>query len=400
MNGGFEQKKARLLDALIERGGFQKLMDTAEEVFENPVFFGDVSLNILCRSGAEHDDEFWNYLCAVGYADENIMKEGSHGGEFRELYSSDAPRRNLFSFSKHPFLSARIRDGSRVMGHACVYGLNRDFTDEDEKLIVVLCKVLAYEMLYRGISSAGSVKYYSLLSDLLGGERLTEKDLKARAANARCRFPEHMRLAVLRNTAGNDQSLYFLREHLATELADSLVIVYEKSIVAICSAESERWEHNSAVLTHVLSGGEYVCGASRVYENAMETAEAYRQAIDTLNCTPNLSAFRINTYDESFVYCLLASVKDRSRLAAMADPALSKLARYDAENNTSLYETLRVYLQCGRNINAAAEALCIHKNSMYYRRDSIERLLGLSLDDETVCFGLELSYRIAEFCGE
>lgn len=398
MENDFEQKKDKLLDSLLERKGFQYIMDVAEEVFENPVFVGDISLNVLCHSSKAYSDPFWDYLCAVGYANASIMKESNRNGDFNALYSSDAPRIDSFSFTDKLFLSARIRDGFHVMGHVCIYALNREFTAEDEKLIIVLCKVLAYEMIYRGLSADGKIAYYSLLSDLFDGEKLSERDIHARVENAHHRFPASMRVVVLRRVEKRNQTMYFLREYLATELSESMVIVYHDELVIVCSSEKQKWEHNMNVFSQVLADQTYYCAVSRVIETPTELHQAYCQARATLNCTPKLDASEVHFYDDSLIFHLFSLTKDKETLLQMVDPKLNKLQTYDLKNGTELFKTLQIYFAENGNATRVAKRLHIHMNSVYYRRKCIEELLEIELDNEQKCLPLLLSYKILEYC--
>ena len=58
---------------------------------------------------------------------------------------------------------------------------------------------------------------------------------------------------------------------------------------------------------------------------------------------------------------------------------------------TELSRTLRVWLQAGGQSSAAAAALHLHKNSLYYRVAQISELTGLDLKDFAVCERLRLS---------
>lgn len=400
MISNFDTKKYQLLDALIERKGIQNLMDVAEAVFDNPVFVGDISMNILCHSQGDPNDPFWNQVCTLGYANESIIKDCNKNGGFGELYQTDQPQIKIFPFTDSPFLSARIRDGIHVMGHVCIYGCNRPFTAEDQKLIVLFCKVLAYEMIYRGLSSGGNISYFSLMVDLISNTTLSEKDILTRAANAHCRIPLPMRVVLIHGKDEHKSTLHFLREHFAAELNDSMVIAYKEDIIAFCAADQEQWAHNHTVLTHALSGSSYYCGISRIVETVSDIQKAVHQASNTLRTTPKMQPATLYFYDNCVHYHLFSMIRDKEQLLQLVDPRLTKLKQHDQKKHTELFSTLRTYLLCNRNINLAADKLCIHKNSMYYRKDSIEQVLGEKITDEQLCFSLDLSYRILEYCEE
>lgn len=59
----------------------------------------------------------------------------------------------------------------------------------------------------------------------------------------------------------------------------------------------------------------------------------------------------------------------------------SNIAAYDARNNSSFEETLRIYFDCGGNAIKTAERLGLHVNTVRYRLSRVEPLFGLSLED-------------------
>ncbi|ACL19887.1 hypothetical protein [Desulfitobacterium hafniense] len=64
----FPEKKAIILNALIERHGLQHIVNVASEVMGNPVFVYDISWKILARSNSRaEDEETWAVLFPDGH---------------------------------------------------------------------------------------------------------------------------------------------------------------------------------------------------------------------------------------------------------------------------------------------------------------------------------------------
>ena len=66
------------------------------------------------------------------------------------------------------------------------------------------------------------------------------------------------------------------------------------------------------------------------------------------------------------------------------------LAEYDRERRSDLVKTLRVYFACGANTSLAADRLFLHRNSMLYRLERIQKLTGLDLRSHRVALALQL----------
>lgn len=80
----------------------------------------------------------------------------------------------------------------------------------------------------------------------------------------------------------------------------------------------------------------------------------------------------------------------------VAHPILLELKEHDRTQGTQYYETLRVYLDCERNIPATATALIIHRTTLTYRLGKILELTRLNLDNANLRLYLQLSYQMLD----
>lgn len=67
--------------------------------------------------------------------------------------------------------------------------------------------------------------------------------------------------------------------------------------------------------------------------------------------------------------------------AGIKDYSLQILQQEDEENNTELYETLKMYFLCAHNVVETANALHIHRNTLIYRLKKIRELIGDDIED-------------------
>lgn len=82
-------------------------------------------------------------------------------------------------------------------------------------------------------------------------------------------------------------------------------------------------------------------------------------------------------------YILQCSAKELPPKSLCA-PGLLQLKKFDEENATRYYETLKAYLLHERNIPQTAEALIIHRTTLTYRLSKINELLKLNLEDPEI----------------
>jgi DNA-binding PucR family transcriptional regulator len=77
------------------------------------------------------------------------------------------------------------------------------------------------------------------------------------------------------------------------------------------------------------------------------------------------------------VHRLLSAGTDAALRDAMLTPAVAELL---AEGGAELVRTAKVYLDEAGSAQRTAQALGIHRQTLYHRLERIERLSGLSLD--------------------
>jgi DNA-binding PucR family transcriptional regulator len=109
----------------------------------------------------------------------------------------------------------------------------------------------------------------------------------------------------------------------------------------------------------------------------------------------NADAHPITCYADVEVVSLLTD--DRRGADALVARELAGLAGDDAQI-AKLRRTLLAFLQCAGSATAAARALGVHTNTVRYRVEQTERLLGRSLNGQEL--SLQLALMLAEVSGE
>lgn len=399
MDNHYTEKEMKLLRTLIERNGMQDIMDTASAVFGNPVFLCDLGYKIICHSDRDSTfDEFWEHMKNHSYSIPEQIAQIMRTGDFAKIYSSDEARIGKYPFADSPFLAARIRDGNQVLGHICVYGCCQPFSEQDKDLLILLCKVVSYEMLYRGLSTPFQIPYYTLLSDLLD---VTLKDGEELASRLQClKFSLHgdMRLAVVDFKSQMVQAvIFYIREYLMQKLPHSFSIVYREHLILLVP-ETVLDNH---LLEKSLVGYEaninYKIGVSNSIDHLLNLKIYYQQAINSVKIADLLKLEdKLCLYHRLSIYQILLYAKKETDLRFLCNPAVLKMQAYDRQHHTEYLNDLELYLKCGKNINKAAKQACVHKNSMYYRISKMEEKFSFSFADEETCFSLQLSLKILQ----
>jgi purine catabolism regulator len=75
---------------------------------------------------------------------------------------------------------------------------------------------------------------------------------------------------------------------------------------------------------------------------------------------------------------------------------IEPLQEHDRTRRSDLVQTLRMYFAAGGNASEAADRLFLHRNSMLYRLERIQKLTGLDLKDARVALALQLGLLATE----
>lgn len=105
----------------------------------------------------------------------------------------------------------------------------------------------------------------------------------------------------------------------------------------------------------------------------------------------------IRYFEDIGLYYVISRIDDKKMLEEYADKLLGPLIEADKYSDGNLYETLETYFYHDCNANATAEFLYIHRNTMRYRLNKIEKLLNRDLSNLENHTELNLAFHIKRF---
>ncbi|MEU1790060.1 helix-turn-helix domain-containing protein [Streptomyces sparsogenes] len=175
--------------------------------------------------------------------------------------------------------------------------------------------------------------------------------------------------AVLLQLADRPMSRSELKEQ-ATEIIEALGTFLDASVAPVLG----------------IGGGQSgVAGARASYEQALVAARAARRM-------PHLKG--IGDWEELGEFAVLLQLPERSLNETLLPGPLRALLA--APGGNRLEDTLRCFLEHAGSIPRTAEALQIHRTSLYYRLRQIQEITGLDLDSGGDRLVLHLGLRIRE----
>ncbi|MFN8033878.1 MAG: PucR family transcriptional regulator ligand-binding domain-containing protein [Mycobacterium sp.] len=97
---------------------------------------------------------------------------------------------------------------------------------------------------------------------------------------------------------------------------------------------------------------------------------------------------------------LLALIRSDPRVQAFAETELAGLLAHRATHGDEAFDLLRTFLEAGGNKAELARTLHMSRPTLYSRLDSLERILGLDLDDAESRTSLHVAMLILSLAGE
>ncbi len=142
-------------------------------------------------------------------------------------------------------------------------------------------------------------------------------------------------------------------------------------------------------------------GAARLAHTILDLPDAYREARQALIVGSMVHGEKefITGYGDLGIKRLLYLMIDHPELDRFYEENLAPLEAYDAEWESELIPSLRVYLEHGANLNSAARALFIHRHTLRYRLEQIADILKADIDSQEVLLNLQIAFLIRDMKG-
>jgi len=165
-------------------------------------------------------------------------------------------------------------------------------------------------------------------------------------------------------------------------------------------------EEERADLMDYLESNKWVGGISNVFADLSEMSRYYLQSVKSLELGRQIDGagvihhyghYAIHHYGHYAIFHALEACAGEVDLQEICHPGLRQLAESDDPADRELLQTLYRYLSDWKNPTGVAAELHIHRNTLFYRINKIESLLGCDLHRGDVIFDLLLSFKLIRY---
>lgn len=364
----------------------QELLDLAQSMFGNPMSLSDMSGSVLAMSSAYldvHVSDNW-----VEARDTRRMPIPTVGGK---LLTPDGKSGN---WSSEPRLHL-APDGLRTLGMqilvegepAAVLVLlehSRPLSRNDRELLRITAAVLS-QVLENQTGGQIFRSRANLIGEILDGV-LADPEL---IGQINIGLPTPWRLVLMDSPFRTDSVVK--RNALLRIPEDGIPcipLLYHTYLMLLIP--DARLEEKLRKVPMDGEGQFWQIAISLPFSKLTDLRTIYDLASYTMTRTAG-TAGRFHCEDFAFLH-LLSRLRTNLNVEPLLHPALRLLKEQDERKNSQLYETLYQYLYHERSIQAAADAMFVHKNSFLYRLQKVRELTGLDLDDPKIRGYLLVSY--------
>lgn len=175
------------------------------------------------------------------------------------------------------------------------------------------------------------------------------------------------------------------------------VAAFTNELVAVMDAA-----HGAARAPQALWSGlravshrEFSLGVSRVFRSAAGVARAYEEARKALQIGRRAAGpGQVTLFETLGVFRLLSLIEDTDELRTFATDTLGGVLALKPDERSELLRTLEVLLDTRLNVAKAAHIQHLHYNTMRYRIQKLERLVGPFTSDLRLCLQLAVALQI------
>ena len=388
--------------ALQAEDPLDRMLTVSQEIFENPMFIHDPDFYVLSCPRWLEGMLRWEKESRTGR--EMVPLELINEFRVDEEYLSTLKARKVSMFSAsirgYRILFANLWSQDRYSGRICVDEIERPLRRSDYLHLAHLAEMIMLcmerqRLLWLSVGSDIDRFFVDTLDGREPSDQLPRDYLRY------LNWDREDRYLVLKIASDREDYRTMtpagLFGYIEAQIAEGRAFLYHQDITVIVNLTASKTTVAEVLssLAYILREGLFKMGVSTELDNFFYIRDGYTQASVALEYGRNSGSmlwyFHFEDYALRF---LLDCARRQIRPAMLGSEKLRKLKQYDSENHTDFCHTLEVYLQLERNVVQTAKTLFIHRSTLFYRLDRIQKLTGVDYESEEERLYLLLSYHL------
>ncbi len=414
----------QLLRLVLRNQGLQAISDTLSELVFTAITIEDNRRRILCTSTPAPRGEIRPQNLAAGLSSADIWADPDLANlvqTLRETRQSVRIPPRPHRGSQYSRLIVPIAAGDDLLGYVVALESGGEMNAQQRSAVEQASIVMALEFLKQEAAQAVEQRLAGdFLDDVINGRCANDPTAIQRAARLNVDLHACHLVMVLDVDGFSDEitshrwtdidALSIKRRFLHTVMdialkdrPGSLVGMQSDSVLLLVPVPDGTdiqkgvlfGKKIQAALHTSLSDLTVSIGIGRAVSNYLDLPQSYQDAqVALYTSTSSQGQGRVIAYAELGILPLLLQSRSQANLVAFMHRYLDPLLAYDAQKESELVSTLRAYLANNAHMQRTAKDCHIHINTLKYRMQRIEDILGSDLSDGNTRFNLQLALNI------
>ncbi|RAK11775.1 PucR-like helix-turn-helix protein [Halanaerobium saccharolyticum] len=386
--------RKRFFEIVVKNGDISSLLKEAYDFLGNPILVADANYRTLGYYPEQKiGDPVWDNMYQDGFVNQKHMIMFDVDQTLEKLLNSDQVIYLDWGFAEEiPRLSAKISDKHELYGTFGVLEVNKKIKNRDYMIVNALSEALL--ALVKQIQQPTDKLYVikqSLLANLLDNGINSQQILKKSVDTARVNIngPYYILSVPISKNNLSTNKLKQLHKKLSALINNIQILTHNNNLVIFIHGRNIEAKLNQA--TKILKEKKLKTGVSNKFNMLSESYFYYQQTKFVFNFFQDKNRFiyNFNEFGERFFINKLIKTENNKKFI---HPGVSRILKYDKENETEFAFTLYQYLLSFKDNNYTAKKLNIHRNTLSYRLKKAEKIMQYNLEDHQQCRYLKLSF--------
>jgi purine catabolism regulator len=394
-----------LTQIVLDGGDLAELTRRLAEILHCSVTIEDEALRLLAHTTLEPTDEVRRRSIQLGRTPDEVVDYLRQRGVFEHLRKEPKPY-HLAPCPEIGFtldrIVAPILVGSHLFGYIWIIASDQPLTELDYLVIerggVVAALILSRQEAIYETEQRLKTQLFEGALDPEVVFPLTGLPEAAWQAGLQSGYTLLVLEAGSLDRQSRRQLTALVEEHMRQEgLWVTAIERGQRLAVVLGSMDVERLRTITEQLLPIAAGKGFqvTAGISSASKQVDSLLKHYQQAVDALTAAAALDhgTRRVWAYDDLGFLGELLSRSPGARAGNRYTEILDKIEQYDREKSTQYLHTLETYLDNLSSAAQAAQALFIHRNTLYQRLSKIADLWGIDYRDPLVMLNLNLAIK-------
>ncbi|MGI6008052.1 MAG: PucR family transcriptional regulator [Ruminococcus sp.] len=388
----------KIMEGMSKRRPLKEIMEMLNQVTPNPWYLTDNGFRtcVIKEDPVAMDiSALWRYQYYHGHMAFQAIYKLISSGDMSLMNSTE--RAIIFhkteAFSM-PFVSRTVFSSKGIAGHLFIIGMHNELSCYEVEIADYFGDAISSLMDYVDESSVTARGFYDFFFiDLIEENEVkdTEKKILMDGLGWRLEDEYIVCVMVIPSFWQVQNKLNTVTIYEIEEMMPCKAFLYEDKVVFLLNKTclTQKMRNTGSVMEYIKGKTQIITkkygssiGCSDSFYSLEKLSVYYRQAVLAAEYAslPNPED-GVSSYNSVCVPYLLKEVQKTVPRDFVLHPAVKELEAYDKANHTEFLKTLYVYLKNERRTMETVKELYIHRNSLLYRLERIEKLTGVRLED-------------------